>query len=367
MKKASKVLSGVNKIDPLTGFTVIEFSSYPVGSILGMLLSDQGADVVRVESPQNTPISINATESSVWNRGKMSIEINLQDKHGFKKLFDKIREADVVIYDHHPDHYGDYDLSYSSLAKDNPGLVCVSLPGFPKGHIYENLPPDEGIVAAASGIYSFNPSGEQPVQGEGPSFHALPYASTFAAITASTAVVAALFHRAKHDTGQQVTVPVHDAMYQGMGSALVRHSKRSHGNQEGHPVIKRFYCCKDGRWINVNISIPRFLRPFLESIDHLEWLEPLTDSKTLLANESSRNQWLNKFTEIWLGKTAIQWEDAMAELGVPGTMCRSIDEWLDSEHSVASGTTITVEDPALGKMKQPGKIVRLNNQNTGIS
>jgi len=332
-----------------------------------MLLSDQGAEVVRVKSQQNTPVSINTEENSVWHRGKVSIEINLDDKCGFDKLFGQIREADVVIYDHHTDHYENYDLSYNFLAKDNPGLVCVSLPGFPKGHFYEDLPADEGIVAAASGIYSFNPSGEQPVEGEGPSFHALPYASTFAAITASTAVVAALFHRAKHGDGQQITVPIHDAMYQGMGSALVRHSKRSHGNQEGHPVIKRFYRCKDGRWINVNIAIPRFLRPFLESIDHLEWLEPLTDSKTLFANELSRKQWINQFAKIWLGKTAIQWENTMADLGIPGTMCRSIDEWLNSEHSVAAGTTITVEDPVLAEIKQPGKIVRLHNQDIDMS
>ena len=332
-----------------------------------MLLSDQGADVVRVKSAQNTPIAINAVESSVWDRGKESIEINMGDKCGVDILFNKIRKADVVIYDSHPDHYVDYDLSYESLAKDNPGLVCVSLPGFPKGHIYEDLPPDEGIVAAASGIYSFNPSGEQPVEGEGPSFHALPYASTFAAITASTAVVAALFHRVKHDSGQQITVPVHDAMYQGMGSALVRHSQRTHGNQEGHPVIKRFYRCKDGRWINVNIALPRFLRPFLENINRLDWLEPLTDSKALLSNEMCRSQWINQFAEIWLNKTAIEWENTMANLGIPGTMCRNIDEWLDSDHSVAAGTTITVEDPVLGEMKQPGKIVRLNNQDSDMS
>ena len=327
-----------------------------------MLLCDQGAKVIRVESQPNGPVFINAEERSVWHRGKASIKIDLSDKSGFAELFGEIHEADVIIYDHHPDHFGEYDLSYTSLSKENPGLICVSLPGFPKGHIYEDLPPDEGIVAAASGIYSFNPSGEQPVEGEGPSFHALPYASTFSAITASAAVVAALFHRVKHGSGQQITVPVHDAMYQGMGSALVRHSKRSHGNQEGHPVIKRFYRCKDNRWINVNISIPRFLQPFLESINHTEWLEPLTDSKTLVADELSRKHWTNQFEDVWLGRTAIQWENEIAELGIPGTMCRTIDEWLDSEHSVAAGTTITVEDPVLGKIKQPGRIVRLNNQ-----
>ena len=330
-----------------------------------MLLSDQGAEVVRIDSPKDYPAWIKGPANSVWNRGKQSFEIDVSDSHGKERLVEHTNDADVIIYDKHPDFYEDFDLSYSSLAKDNPSLICVSLPGFPKGHTYEDLPPDEGIVASASGIYSFNPSGELPVAGEGPSFHGLPYASTFAAITASTAVVAALYYRAKHNTGQQITVPVHDAMYQGMGTALVRHSKRSTGNQEGHPVIKRFYQCKDRRWINVNISFPRFLKPFLDTIDHIEWLEPLTDTNRLLSNETDLNRWNNRFTEVWQNKTALEWENIMDELGIPGTMCRTIDEWLDSEHSVISGATITIDDPIFGKMKQPGKIVRLSNHDHG--
>ena len=330
-----------------------------------MLLSDQGAEVVRIDSPKDYPMRFEGHAISIWNRGKQSFEINVSDRQGQEELIKNTADADVIIYDNHPDCYKDFNLSYNSLAKDNPGLVCVSLPGFPKGHIYEDLPPDEGIVASASGIYSFNPSGEFPVAGEGPSFHALPYASTFAAITASTAVVAALYHREKQGTGQQITVPVHDAMYQGMGTALVRHSKRSTGNQEGHPVIKRFYQCKEGRWINVNISFFRFLKPFLDSIDHTEWLEPLTDINNLLSNETDRNRWINRFTEVWKNKTALEWENIMDELGIPGTMCRTIDEWLNSEHSMISGATITIDDPTFGKMKQAGKIVRLYNHDQG--
>ena len=55
----------------------------------------------------------------------------------------------------------------------------------------------------------------------------------------------------------------------------------------------------------------------------------------------------------------------MDELGIPGTMCRTIDEWLNSEHSMISGATVTIDDPTFGKMKQAGKIVRLYNHDQG--
>ena len=357
------LLEGENTIGPLTGYKIIEFSPYPVGSILGMLLSDQGAEVTRINSTSDCEPRMESSANSVWNRGKKFLNVDIKAKAGMDHLLHLIGISDVVIYDRHSDHYDGFDLSYQSFSRRHPGLVCVSLPGFPKGHMHEDLPPDEGIIAAASGIYSLNPSGGIPIPGEGPSFHGLPYAGTFAAITASAAVVAALYQREKHGEGQQIIIPVHDAMYQGMGTALVRHSKRTHGNQERHPVIKRFYQCKDGRWININISLPRFLKPFLETIDHIEWLEPFTDTKSLLSNQASLCKWIRRFSEVWLSKTALEWEDTMAKLGIPGTLCRTIDEWLESKHSVISGATIVVDDPVFGRMKQPGKIIRFNNHN----
>ena len=147
-------------------------------------------------------------------------------------------------------------------------------------------------------------------------------------------------------------------MYQGMGAALVRHSKRTHGRQEGHPVIARFYLCGDGRWINVNIAIPRFLKPFLEAVGHTDWLNHLTDNGRLRSEGTLLEEWTQKFEELWLEKTALEWENLMEELGVPGTVCRTVDEWLNEPHASESGAVIQINDPTFGMMKQPGLLVK---------
>ena len=248
-------------------------------------------------------------------------------------------------------------VRYDGYLEDYPKLIYVTLPGFPEGHEYQHIPPDEYLVSSASGIYAVNPSGEQPVEGEGPSFHELYYSSTFAAITAAPAFVAAIFHRDSTNRGQQITVPIHDAMYQGMGTALVRHSERNHGSQVGHPILKRFYQCKDGAWVNINFDILRFLEPFLRSTGHENWIRFFQNLEFSQIDNETKDYWSKKMDRLWQTQTADQWENQLAALGIPCTKCRTIDEWIALDHSTQSEIVIDTQDPVFGEMKHPGLLV----------
>jgi len=339
----------------LAGYKVVEFSRYPAGSILGMLLADQGADVHKIEPLGGDP-SRGTEEFAVWNRGKFS-SLSTYSKNTVVHF---ANGADIVIECLDASEKTALGLTFASLSQVTADKepVVVSIPAFQEDHPLGWLPAREGLVAASSGVYALNPSGDDPVPEEGPSFHELYYASTFAAITAAPAVTAALLYRGKTGKGQQITVPIHDSMYQGMGTALVRHSQRPHGKQEGHPVIARFYRCRDGRWINVNIAIPRFLEPFLEAIGHPDWLDHLTDNKLLNSDGDLLEEWNQKFEEIWSERTALEWETFMEHIGVPGTACRTVDEWLDEPQASDSGAVVQINDPIFGRMKQPGLLVK---------
>ena len=339
----------------LDQYRIVEFSRHPAGHILGMLLADQGANVFLVE-PEEGSVLRGTEEFAVWNRGKSSV-ISDYSSHSIKDL---VQGAQVVIESLDPGEGKSLGITYSSLSQisDATGVIVVSLPAFPKGHIHEDIPAREGLVASSAGVYSLNPSGEQALPGEGPSFHALYYASTFAAITAAPAVTAALLFKHRTGRGQQITVPVHDSMYQGMGTSLVRHSRRNNGNQAGHPVIKRFYKCGDGRWINTNIAIPRFLKSFLAAINRSDWLDPLTNFASKHCDGEKVEEWNRKFSDVWRERSAEEWESLMSEIGVPGTVCRSVKEWMDEPHAKESGAVIELKDPVFGTMKQPGILVR---------
>ncbi len=360
----------------LSEYRVIELSDYPAGSILGMHLADQGAEVIKVEpvSTSEKFVSRQDLEFSVWNRGKKSFalecDLNIIDTSPSATLSKLISISDILIenIDIHTNEMAKKEInialniSYEMAKKVNPEIIYIKFTSFPENHPYEHLPSKEELISSASGIYAMNGSGQTPVKGEGPSFHEIPYSSGMAGITAAPAVAAAIFQKSITGKGQLISLSIHDAMFQGMGSQLVRHHQRQNGNQESHPVIKRFYRCKDNRWININIGgMKRFLEPFLKLVNKIEWLEQLSNSQLLSENKDLQIHLEKEFEKLWVEKTAIEWENALDQIGVPGTMCRSVNEWMESDQAIQSETVIQVNDHFFGEMKQPGRIIRTSH------
>ncbi len=357
----------------LSEYRVIELSDYPAGSILGMHLADQGAEVIMVE-PVNTSekfVSRQDLEFSVWNRGKKSFALpypgiryaNQADNTEFQSNLLKLISISEIFIENVDIKFGDaIEISYEMAKTVNPEIIYIKFTSFPENHPYEHLPSKEELISSASGIYAMNGSGQTPVKGEGPSFHEIPYSSGMAGITAAPAVAAAIFQKSITGKGQLISLSIHDAMFQGMGSQLVRHHQRQNGNQESHPVIKRFYRCKDNRWININIGgMKRFLEPFLKLVNKIEWLEQLSNSQLLSENKDLQIHLEKEFEKLWIEKTAIEWENALDQIGVPGTMCRSVNEWMESDQAIQSETVIQVNDHFFGEMKQPGRIIRTSH------
>ena len=328
----------------LDGFRVLEFGGYVATQVLGMLLCDQGAEVVKVEPPGGERMRGEAA-FAVWNRGKKSVVVDFASERSAAALQRLATTSDVAITD--SDDIGGA-VSVERLLESNPRLVSVSLPAFGAGHPDADLPPLETLVAAASGVYADRGSGA-------PSLIAVPHASIFGAISAAAAVAAALLRREVSGKGQRVSVPLHDAMFGAMGAHLVRLPGETGAYaQPGHPVIARFYECADGRWVNINAGYPRALEPMVAAFGHPEWAAPLLDTDSLLAHPEDRRLWIEQIARVWKTRTALEWEQVMDEAGVPCTMCRTIDEWIETEQAAAMGAVIEVDDPDYGRMRQVG-------------
>ena len=163
----------------LDGFRVLEFGGYTATQVLGMLLCDQGADVVKVEPPAGERMRGEAA-FAVWNRGKKSVVTDFASEDGAVVLQRLAATADVLISD--SDDIGGA-TSVERLLENNPRLVGITLPAFSAEHPDAGLPPLEPLIAAASGVYADRGSGA-------PSLIAVPHASVFGAITAAAAVAA---------------------------------------------------------------------------------------------------------------------------------------------------------------------------------
>lgn len=121
----------------LEGLRVIEFCQIAAGPFCGMLLADEGADVIKVESPggdgmrQWPPLTEGYSENfAALNRNKRSIVLDLKDAHARARALALCRSADVVIENFRPGVMARLGLGYPLLADLAPALVYCSISAY---------------------------------------------------------------------------------------------------------------------------------------------------------------------------------------------------------------------------------------------
>ena len=338
----------------LRGVQVLDFGQYIPGPMLGMLLSDQGADVIKVERPGGDPAR-NEPAFATWNRGKRSVVLDLKTPEGQAAAQALAKKADIVIENYRPGVANRLGIGYQTLTKDNPRLLYVSIPGFGEDSPHRNKRGWEGIVSAATGTYQPYDDTEEPL------FLPLPTASTFAAIVASVSVTMALVTRDRNGKGQRIEVPMHSAMFSAIGRHLVKLYDINPPDLFDLPrnVMSHQYMCADGRYFQSHGMYQRFVSQLMAAANRPEWIEDLEDLYGAEVAPETVAMWKDRFEKMFMERTAKEWEDAIAEANGVGTICKTVDEWLVHEHAIAGKIVTEVDDAQYGRMKQPGVQVRL--------
>ena len=338
----------------------MELGEGVAGAVLGMMLADQGAEVVKVEPPSGDPLRGHPV-FSVWNRGKKSVVLDPAGDRDARVGAAIVKSSDVLVESRVSRYPDAFTIGYEEATALNEGIVYLSLPGFGEDHPQAGLEAREEVLGAYTGVYT----DRSPDGSTGPSFISLPYVSIYGAMMAAPAIAVALLHRARTGRGQRVTVPLYDSMYTAIGSLLVRRPDVLASPRALSPAIGRLYRCADGRWVNIHADSERALRPLLEALGRPEWFSPITDPD-LRVDDAARGKWEAKFAERWMDRTALEWEDIMARAGVPCAMCRTVEEWMDTAHAQESGAVMTLTDPVYGPMRQVGIQVRLSDTSGSV-
>lgn len=354
MTQVRNAESGEIPTGALRGIRVLDFGHYVPGPLLGMLLADQGAEVIKVERPSGDPAR-QEPAFATWNRGKRSIVLDLKTSQGREQARQLARNADALIENFRPGVAERLGIGFEELSRLNPRLIYCSLPGFGESSPYRDQQGWDPIIGAATGLYP-------KVEGEtGPLFTPLPIASSFAAIVGAVAMAMALHARDSSGLGQRVEVPLHSAMFTAMGRHLVKFHEYEPAERFTFPrhIMAHQYQCADGRWVQHHGMFERFARRFLEVAGHPEWTEEAVSHWGQPVDRETLDMWRERFESIFQQRTANEWEDAINAAGGACVTCHTIDEWLEHPHALASKMVAEVEDPALGRMKQPGVAPRL--------
>ncbi|SPA57027.1 CaiB/BaiF CoA transferase family protein [Cupriavidus taiwanensis] len=210
---------------PLEGVRVLDLSRILAGPWSTQLLSDLGADVIKVERPgsgddtrawgppflarEDGTLTAESAYFLCANRGKRSITVDVSSEAGQTVLRELAKTADVFVENYKCGDMRRYGLDYDTLAALNPRLVYCSITGFGQTGPYSHRAGYDFVVQAMGGLMSI--TGEcDDRPGGGPQKCGVPISDLMTGMYASVAIVSALFERVGSARGQYIDMSLLD-------------------------------------------------------------------------------------------------------------------------------------------------------------
>ena len=191
---------------PLTGLRVIDLSRVMAAPYAGQMLSDLGAEVIKVEA-------LAGDDTRTWgthyfraaNRGKKSIAVNLKDPRGQDIVKRLIGGADIVLENFKVGDLERYGLDYATLSATNPRLIYLSVTGFGQTGPRAAQPGYDTIIQGMTGIMTLCGEPDRP-----PARAGLPIVDVMSGLIGTIGILAALNERHTSGKGQQIDVSLFD-------------------------------------------------------------------------------------------------------------------------------------------------------------
>ena len=362
----------------LDGLKVLDLTSGIAGPIATMLLADQGAGVTKIEPPGGDPFA--ATPGyRVWNRGKRSAILDLEDTRDRDRLVALASRADVVVETFGPGITERLGLTHDDLSARNPRLITCSITGYGRTGPDADRPAIEALVAARTGnqwtqrggILSSGeikypdipiPEGaEQGIRKDGPMFSSSPWLSLTAGYHASVGITAALVARESTGRGQWVHTALSRRSHDGR-AVETQAAPHAGGWMSFRGAPKGLFECGDGRWVHHWSFKPLTVIQAAEAddLDHAEtpaYRTSRDDPNRLPMGEEGIVEIFYYFpllTAAFKKFPAEEWAKWGARSNVGIQVIRSAEEALTDDWLLEDGCVVEVDDPELGRIRHVG-------------
>jgi crotonobetainyl-CoA:carnitine CoA-transferase CaiB-like acyl-CoA transferase len=243
----------------LDGVRVLDFSIWRPGPYATQLLTEIGADVVKVEPPAGDPMRAYAELFDALHRGQRSIAVDLKDRDAQAYALDLAARADVVVEGYRPGVAARLGIGYDAVRSVNAGVVYCSVSG---------LGQDGPLVAAPGHDLNYQAwAGALAPTGGPPEVGAVPVADLAGGMAAALAICAALVRRGRTGTGERIDVGMADVLASWTGSARpVTDSAASAGDEpRGVPGYGPF-ACADGYVVLGVVTEDHFWRSLCDTL-----------------------------------------------------------------------------------------------------
>jgi len=271
----------------LDGVRVLDLSQYLPGPYAAQILSDLGAEVVKVEPPAGDPMRrlgpLDGDGVSVFykllNAGKTVVRLDLKSRQGGADFAALAGCADALIESFRPGVLDRLGLGHEALAGLNRGLVHCALSGYGQSGPYaRRAGHDLNYMALGGGLATSGPS-------RAPAMVHPPTADFAGGMQAALATLAALLRRARSGEGAFLDVSLTESVLAWQALSLTGALRPGHEPERGRSLLTGGAACygiyrtADGRFVTLGALEPKFWADFCRAVGREDWVtrqwEPL--------------------------------------------------------------------------------------------
>lgn len=322
---------------PLTGVKIIEFQGIGPAPFCGMMLSDMGADVVRIDRKARNG---GGSKYEVGGRGRRSVSLDLKKPEAIETCLKLVEKADVVFEGFRPGVMERLGLGPDVCLARNKRIVYGRMTGWGQDGPYAQMAGhDINYIAITGALRSCARQGEKPM-------HPLNLVGDFGggALYLVVGLLAALYEAKVSGLGQVVDCSMADgsaslmSMFFGMSAGGLWSDEPGTNLLDGGAPFYDSYLCSDGNYISLGSIEPQFYAELLEKLG-------LTNDPDF-KKQMDRSKWpalKQRLVETFKTKTRDQWSAIMENTDICYGPVLSIKEALKHPHNVARKTFIEVD------------------------
>lgn len=280
---------------PLRSIRILDLTMVVAGPYSTLVLADLGAQVIKIEGPTRwdpfrgpraphgghyhgglgPPHPYNRSlQFNELNRNKLAITLDLSQPQGVRLFKGLARISDVVLENYSPRVMGNFGLDFESLRRERPDIIMVSMPG------YGSTGPYRDYVAHGPGVDAM--SGMQWLTGHA---DGLPlkaggqYCDQTNGLTATFAILTALFHRRRSGKGQHIDVAMREASTQLIGEAFLAYSltgrvpQRMGNDHPSHAPHGCYPCRGEDEWVTIAVGSDEEWDRFCHALGDPPWTQ----------------------------------------------------------------------------------------------
>jgi crotonobetainyl-CoA:carnitine CoA-transferase CaiB-like acyl-CoA transferase len=338
----------------LEGMRVLELARYQAGPRGGMILSDLGAEVIKIEklggeeTRRSEPlVRGQSVYFSVYNRGKKSLCLDMRTPRGKEVFAALVPSADVVLENFRPGTMAQMGFGYDQLRALKPDIILTSVSGFGQYGPYRERPAFDPLGQAMSGLMSLTGA---PVGT--PLGAATSLVDRYTSLHATIGTLAALHHRDRTGEGQLVDCCLMDSALTMVEIPTSYYlATGEEGGEGGRPPFK----AKDG---HVVISASG-------SAMATRLMQIVTGDKEAAAegwtSRVGRGDARRKAVEVWCAENTVDHiVKTLLDAEIPVAPVKTIPQVAVDPHLWEREMLVKMEDPVAGEMYLPGATIKMS-------